>query len=77
MMLSCKYNVTIMDNTMIYLNEYYISDEVKEITITYSTSALKDDQIGEILDFVIDCFNGAKKRRDDEGRTREPSINEA
>lgn len=51
---------------MIYLNEYYVSDEVKEITITFKPSLLKDDNIGEVLDFVIDSFNEAKVRRDNE-----------
>lgn len=47
---------------MIYLNEFYLNDETKEITITYKPSELSSCQIGDVLDFVIDALNASLKQ---------------
>lgn len=46
---------------MIYLNEFEVSEGVKEITITYNQAELDGEMLNEMLDFVLDCYNSNQR----------------
>jgi hypothetical protein len=43
------------------MNEYEVSDGVKEITITYKQDELDAVMLTEMLDFVLDCYNSNQR----------------
>ncbi len=51
-------------DNVLYLNEFYLSDDTKEITITYAPSKMSPVLLADVLDFVIDALNASMKNNE-------------